>query len=65
MVVARGGGMVKVVKCYKLPIIRELSPRNMMYSIVMIVNNTVFVYMKGAKRRGLKSSSQGRTFFKM
>ena len=36
----RGGGNEMLVKWYKLPIIRRISSRDLMYNIVIIVNNT-------------------------
>ena len=32
---------LKVVKRYKLPVIKSVSPRNVMYSMATKVNNTV------------------------
>ena len=47
-VVTRGGGGVgkgnwrKVVQRYKLPVIREISPRDVMYNMMTIVNTAVW-----------------------
>ena len=49
LVVARGGsggGMRKMVKRYKLVVIRGTTPEDVMYSVMTIVNNTVFLFFK-------------------
>lgn len=48
------GNSEMLVKGYKLPVIRRIISGNFMYSMLMIVNNNV--YLKVGKRVGLKCS---------
>ena len=50
----RWGKWGKVVKRYKIPVIRLISSTGLMYSMVTIVNN--IVYLKVPKRVDIKSS---------
>ena len=61
--VARGGGWgggwvkwMKVVIRYKLPVIKQISPGDVIYSMVTIINYTV-IYLKVIKRVNLKKFS--------
>ena len=46
---------VEGVKRYKVPVMRQISSGDVMYSMVTVVNNTL-VYLKVAKGIDLKSS---------
>lgn len=39
-----GMKLVKAVRRYKLPVVKEISPGHVMYSLVIIVNNTLLHY---------------------
>lgn len=47
---------VKVVKRYKLPVMRSISTGDVMYYMMPIVNNVVWYIFKVAKRVDPKSS---------
>ena len=60
---ARGNWM-EVGKRYKLTVIRQISSRNIMYSIIDIINSAMF-YMTVFKRVNPKCSYYKKTFFSL
>ena len=62
MMVARGWGNGKMlVISYKLPIIKWINSRDLMYSMVTLVSNNNIIYLKAAKRIDLKCSHHTHT----
>ena len=53
---------VKGIERYKLPLVKQFSHRDVMYSILTIVN-AIIVYLKVAKRVELKSSHHKKKTF--
>ena len=43
------------VKRYKLPVIKQVSLEDIMYSMATVVNNIVFAYLKAAEKVNLKN----------
>lgn len=56
---------MKVVKRYKLTVIRWISSRELTYSMATIVNNTVLSILKALREYILKVSSQEKNFVTM